>query len=652
MPSFPPDAAPAAPLRPLRHPVAIPLLLLLAVALAYANSFPGVFIQDDLYIVRDNPLLQQFDLWRILRSEYWHGIESNGLYRPLTILSLALNRALLGTAPAGYHLVNLLLHAGVTLILRQLLLRWNFSPLLALLAALLFAVHPIHGEVVNIVVGRSELLAALFLLLALLAAGDQIGRGTYLAVGTSYLAALLSKEHAVALLLLLPLRDAFSAGALRPLRERFRLYALLLGITLAWLLWRRLGVLHEFPTTVLPPEVLPLAYLTWDGRFLSAAVLQGLYLLKLLFPVGLQAVYDASDLPPVIKTIASLRGMLVLAALGALLALIVRGWRRCHPLALFSALYLASFLLTANLLFPIGVTFAERLAYFPSVWFCAGVAVLADGVLQRQGVILAGRAAIAAALLLLTTLTVLRNPDFSSEERYWGADVRRNPDDLLALVKHAELHATAGRQGEAEAAFQRVIRLSPSFAYGLRSYAHYLFYLRRYDESMSLSGEALALARKRGDRTAMAHDLGDQARIHLERNEYAEALARLDESAQVLGREDFDQDIRARAQAGLGQRNGATGNLLPAKEPGAKKLYDLAVDEFRAGRLDAARSRLELLTQSGGGGAETWNLLGVVRGQLGDWPGAIAAFEEALRLAPGNRYYAENLQSAQMQRRE
>ena len=78
---------------------AIPLFLCLVVSLVYANSFPGAFIFDDIHIVQNNALVKNLDLATIFRSDYWHGIDNTGLYRPLTILSLAVNRLVLGESP-------------------------------------------------------------------------------------------------------------------------------------------------------------------------------------------------------------------------------------------------------------------------------------------------------------------------------------------------------------------------------------------------------------------------------------------------------------------------------------------------------------------------------------------------------------------------
>ena len=82
------------------------------------------------------------------------------LYRPITIISFAMNHALGGNAPAGYRAVNILLHGLASVLLLWLGLRLGLREAEAGAVALLFAVHPIHTEAVNAVVGRADLLVA------------------------------------------------------------------------------------------------------------------------------------------------------------------------------------------------------------------------------------------------------------------------------------------------------------------------------------------------------------------------------------------------------------------------------------------------------------------------------------------------------------
>src|SRR5262249_48873467 len=89
-----------------------------------------------------------------------------GLYRPVTTASFAVNYAIHGASPVGYHVVNVVLHAVVCVVLALVLARVTGDPSLALLAGFLFAAPPVHTEAVARAVGRAELLAALLALLA------------------------------------------------------------------------------------------------------------------------------------------------------------------------------------------------------------------------------------------------------------------------------------------------------------------------------------------------------------------------------------------------------------------------------------------------------------------------------------------------------
>jgi len=173
-----------------------PLLIILAGVLAYWNSFDGVFLYDDIESIRDNPHIRQ--LWPLSEAmslPLWGGgMSLDG--RPLLSLSLALNHALLGPEPWGYHLVNLLIHIAAGLLLfgivrRTLGLprfreRYAASPgshgdphpgplpegegvsratWLAFAIAAIWLVHPLQTESVTYIVQRAEsLMGMLFLL--------------------------------------------------------------------------------------------------------------------------------------------------------------------------------------------------------------------------------------------------------------------------------------------------------------------------------------------------------------------------------------------------------------------------------------------------------------------------------------------------------
>jgi tetratricopeptide (TPR) repeat protein len=151
----------------------LPLIILtLAASLAYANAWPDTLIWDDKVFAVDNRLLgvSLSDVQHYFTDDVWATVgASTDLYRPLLLLSVALDIHLFGDWVAGFHLVNIFLHVLVTLavfgLIRYLLLVFGGespkSAYAALLAALVFAVHPIHTEVVNSIFNRSEMLVSL-----------------------------------------------------------------------------------------------------------------------------------------------------------------------------------------------------------------------------------------------------------------------------------------------------------------------------------------------------------------------------------------------------------------------------------------------------------------------------------------------------------
>ncbi len=192
---------------------AVTFVALLAV-LPFVNSFGNNFAFDDGIAIVENPLIKSLrNVPTLLTSGYWEPYPRMGkLYRPLVTISYAANYAMGGLRPFGYHLINLLLHLAVSLLVYRLALRLFRQPEGALVAAALFAVHPLHTEAVTGIVGRAELFAAAFFLLAWWWDLEGRGRPRYI-VGSlaAFALALVSKEHAVALPGVLALSDLYAA---------------------------------------------------------------------------------------------------------------------------------------------------------------------------------------------------------------------------------------------------------------------------------------------------------------------------------------------------------------------------------------------------------------------------------------------------------
>lgn len=145
------------------------MLVCLAAIAVYALSVRSGFAYDDVPLILLDPRVHSLgNLPAILTQPYWPvGGQELSIWRPLTTLSFAADWAVSGGAPAWFHLSNVLWHAAAC-ILVLCLLHELFAAPAALAGALLFAVHPVHVEAVANVVGRGDVISAVFALAACL----------------------------------------------------------------------------------------------------------------------------------------------------------------------------------------------------------------------------------------------------------------------------------------------------------------------------------------------------------------------------------------------------------------------------------------------------------------------------------------------------
>ncbi|HEY2011877.1 MAG TPA: hypothetical protein VGH38_00190, partial [Bryobacteraceae bacterium] len=150
-----------------RRPVLLAAMALGAITLAaYSNSFTAGFALDNQLLIPGDPRVHAANsqsVQDILQHTYWWPNGETGLYRPLTTFSYLFNYAILGNQarPAGYHVINILLHLGNACLLFALVLRLGRRFWTAWWIAVLWAVHPVLTESVTNIVGRADLLAAM-----------------------------------------------------------------------------------------------------------------------------------------------------------------------------------------------------------------------------------------------------------------------------------------------------------------------------------------------------------------------------------------------------------------------------------------------------------------------------------------------------------
>ncbi|HKC23243.1 MAG TPA: tetratricopeptide repeat protein, partial [Thermoanaerobaculia bacterium] len=368
----------------------------------------------------------------VFTTHYFGGpLESATAYRPVVLVTYAVQKWIHGNRVVPYHVVNVLLHAATTLVFASWLLALGFPRGPSLAAAALFAAAAIHVEAVTSLVGRAELLAALLVLVSArlfvrATEGESVARLPYALCLTAFLLAVFTKENAAVLPGVILLGELFRGGARRRATALLGLLA-----PLAVLFAIRKLVLHGFLLSreagVFDLEN-PLVTMRAPLRIANAAGLLLRYAAKTFVPAGLSADHSAYALrlAPRLSDPQALLGLagLVLAALLVLLL-----WRSRPLSALGGALFLGASLPTANLLFPIGTVYAERLAYLPSAGLFAGP-ILA---VPRPARFRWRPALLAAAVAAQAAAALHRNP-------VWRSDAALYADMLAKVPGSAKAH--------------------------------------------------------------------------------------------------------------------------------------------------------------------------------------------------------------------
>ena len=618
--------------------LSLPLLVLLV----YLMSFPGQFFMDDAQIVKANNLVYQLDIKAIFTTDYWGKGQDTGLFRPLTILSFALNRLVLGVDPWGYLLINILLHLSVTILLYLFLTQIGLVWDCAWLAAAIFAVHPLHAEPVIQLVGRSELLAALFILLALVVSREK-GHRAEVTAAVCFVLALLSKESGIVVLALIPLCDYYFEPALPALiRRRYRFYLALLILVGGWLAYRKFIVHpHSGGELIYSVQYVPLAFVDTGTRILGAIKLQAVYLFNFLWPFRLQGMYPASTVAPVPHWL-SLPGMTAVAALLLTTWVTINGWRRQQVWALLIVFYLVSFAPTANLFFAAGFTMADRVAYTPSLWFLSALTVVIFATLMLRSSSLFKILVITALVGYFAAAGFVRARHFDSPEALWQRDLHLNARNELSRMFLASELIRQNRLPEAEEELKSAISVAPNFDEALASYAWLLVQTHRPQEARDLALRAIATMKTGISQAQIPLSL---ALTSLGRT--AEALQEL----QIVRPMDLNTPRYWEAYSKALEAQGDLLGALTCAQNEVNSSGERSPDLFRRqgrlslhfGKVADAVETLRRDVQINPKSAEGWNLLGVALVQQGEKAAAEEAFTRAVALDDRVREYQFNL---------
>lgn len=515
-------------------PLAIPFIVGTALGLL---ATPGDFVFDDKTIVEANPRLQSLgSIPELFVDNYWGDFAQGGIYRPLTLTTFAIERALWGNEKAtGYHLTNALLYGGCSAALAWLALVLSMTPRVASAVGVLFALHPIHVEPVASIVGRSELGAGLLVLIAVglevRGQGRPPGWRAAVTTGLAVLGALLFKETGVAavpLIVLLPfVKSALEArGAARIGHDEVRRR----GHTRVESVWFQAGI-QELKRRWRTGVTVGLALALWAtlramaldqpadpvgalnnllserpalGRWAGALEVSLKYHGMTLWPWPLSADYSYAALVPTdsLFSLTAVSGTLTWLAIGVAF---LWGLRRDPCVSIGLCLYAAALVPVSNLLIPIGTIFGERLLYLPS----AGALLALGAALERAErheprIRRLARSIVALAGLLGMIGFVGRVPDWRNELTLTAAMVEVEPRSAKANGKYGwELYRDALEQPDgparsaqldrAQQLLERSVEIYPDFTDSYINLSILLSHRGQLEESLAAARKARSI---------------------------------------------------------------------------------------------------------------------------------------------------------------
>jgi hypothetical protein len=432
--------------------------------LVYCNTLYNGFVYDDNFQVVGNPWIRNVRHFKdIFFSHVWgfKGGHTTNYYRPFMHVLYMVNYYIFGLKPWGFHLVNAFLHSGVSLVLFLLLNRLlhesrdrvsvYLSP--AFIASLLFAVHPIHTEVVAWIAGVPDLLVSLFGLLAIYwlissDSGGVSGSASYALSIAAFICALFSKEIALVLPLLLA-AGLYAAGRRMRGAGWYARRCFLFVLLAVLFFFLRAYILGGFAPIKRHEELSLFEYVV------NAFPLFSSYLTKLLLPVNLNSFYE---LHPV-RSLLEPRALASLAVAAGFATATVFSFRK-NRIVFFALVFMAVPLLPVLYIPGVGVnTFAERYLYFPSVGLAFLVAIGLERLYAKTYRIPA-TAVMVALLGVLSVATVARNTVWKDDYRLWTDALAKSPESPIAHEALGYVLLNKWRTDEAIEQFEMAIRLN------------------------------------------------------------------------------------------------------------------------------------------------------------------------------------------------
>ena len=670
----------------------IPIIVMVALSvITYLNCLPNQFVYDDTSTLVENKLVKDWGNFLTLFTHDYFKLSGELTYRPLVTLSYFIDYSIWHMNPMGYHLVNVVLHmVNVVLVyfLVLLLLRQynktqeshnQISDIgLALLTCMLFAVHPIVSEVVNMISYREDLIATAFLiasfLLFLLYKERVVAQIPFspsfknrdlgefplsafhrkstisLSAGAmaAYFFALLSKESAIVLPALIFIyellisRKYFTARKTAQKIVRAPFFLGYIGVSIVYLILR-FFILHNPGEKIVYPEG------SIFVNMLTMTKVLGRYITSIFLPFNLNADYHVLYL----KTPFTLSFLFPLCMLISIAIIAIRWWKKFartssgvnrrrdfYPVILFAILWFFISMLPVMNIIPLANIMADRYLYFPILGFCL---LLSIAVTYLRAVI--KYSVIIPLIIFYIVVTVTRNNVWRDEFTLWH---KSSQSPLCSFTTYNNLGTQYNKKGYPDTAlkcYQEALRKAREV--GFTQYATVYYNAGNAYEKKNMPYEAVTVYKKavqlKPDYQQAHNNLG---KVYFTLGHYDDAIAEYNNALKI----DHDFPYAYNNMGVLYNKLGRQEDAVAAYKKALSLDPKYADAYYNVGNIYEARMQYDLAMEAYQSALTfdptqvyVHNNLGTIYDKKGRLEDAISEYKYAIKLDPKYPYSYNNL---------
>lgn len=495
------------------------MILVILGFILYANSFQNEYCLDDGIVILKNEYVQKGikGIPKILSTDAYDSFYrqmgakqelAGGRYRPLSVVTFAIEQALFGSKETVKlpdklsivrHVLNVVFYIISIVVLLYFLTNFIFkdTPLVAFITCLIFLIHPIHTEVVSNVKSRDEILSFLFVILTFIAVlryreNKEIKNLFY---GLFfYFLALLSKEYAITLLILIPMLLYIVSSDSVQESIKATIPYFIIALLYLYIRFRIVGV----GKTGENADVLnaPFKFATGSERLATKFEILDRYLKLIFYPHPLSSDYSYSTIP--YSNFGMGKVWLAIVIHVSLVATTIVLFFKRNIIAFALAFYLLHLALVCNLFMEIGATMGERLVYNSSLGFAMimgiGINQLLEKLKQPKAKIIAGTLLAAVITFWCADKVIKRNAQWKTDSILFIADAETVPNSVLvngnagkAYMDLSELPENKDKELEfvhkAILHLNRAVSVHPRYVNGYLNLGVAYYKLKDYDKA-------------------------------------------------------------------------------------------------------------------------------------------------------------------------